>query len=314
VKDIVNEFKLRAAYGTAGNRPIFSAQYETLTIGGGGTLTMFRIAAGEPFGQMYGRKFVTSCRQLPATFQARCGDGLEWQKNDDGNIVWVGAGNTWRDGVTKNLWNAENPVTDSPWGVRNFWGMPMIQRDNSTLGVESAIGSAIPDLRWSMGHNVSWNKFTGYVLFDAVRGRSVFNLVRQWNYGDFMNRDTDQLGESVETAKPVGYYWRAAPPDDTRGSGGLYDFLGPNDNSVEDASFVKLRELSVGYRIGRLGRYGDWTVNLIGRNLLTWTDYTGYDPETGVNGGTNGSGILNAADAFNFPNLRTITLQFNVGF
>jgi hypothetical protein len=129
-----------------------------------------------------------------------------------------------------------------------------------------------------------------------------------------MNDDTDQLGESVETAKPVGYYWRAAPPDDTRGSGGLYDFLGPNDNSVEDASFVKLRELSVGYRIGRLGRYGDWTVNLIGRNLLTWTDYTGYDPETGVNGGTNGSGILNAADAFNFPNLRTITLQFNVGF
>jgi hypothetical protein len=263
---------------------------------------------------MYGRKFVTSCRQLPATFQARCGDGREWQKNDDGYVVWVGAGNTWRDGITKNLWNAINPTSDSPWGVNNFWGMPMIQRDNSTLGVESALGSAIPDLRWSMGHNVSWNKFTGYVLFDAVRGRSVFNLARQWNYGDFMNNDTDQHNKTVQTAKPVGYYWRAAPPDDTRGSGGLYDFLGPNDNSVEDASFVKLREPSVGYRIGRLGRYGDWTVNLIGRNLLTWTDYSSYDPETGLNGGTNGSGILNAADAFNFPNLRTLTLQFNVGF
>jgi hypothetical protein len=129
-----------------------------------------------------------------------------------------------------------------------------------------------------------------------------------------MNGDIDQLGKSVETAKPIGYYWRAQPPDNSQGIGGLYDFLGPNNLTVEDGSFVKLRELSLGYRVGRLGRYGDWTVSLVGRNLLTWSDYSGFDPETGLGGGANGSGILNAADAFNFPNLRTFTLQFNVGF
>ena len=433
-KDIVNELKLRAAVGTAGNRPIFSAQYETLSIGSGGTLTpaglgnpllgpeiiretdigfdaelfnrigvefsyiqaraenqilqvpvpsvagfsnqwrnagtlentiiegslnlpilegfrgltwtarmafdqpkskitqldvlpyfvsaagaqgtdqMFRIAAGNDYGVIFGRQFVTSCLDLPATFQARCGANKEWQKNDDGYVVWTGAGNTWRDGITKNLRNAINPTADTPWGVQGFWGQPMIMRDASTSGQVNKLGSAIPSLRWSMGHNFSYDKFSAYVLFDAVRGRSVFNLVKSWNYGDFMNGDVDQLGKTVETAKPIGYYWRAMPPDDSRGIGGLYDFLGPNNNTVEDASFVKLRELSLGYRIGRLGRYGDWTMNLVGRNLLTWSDYSGFDPETGLSGGANGSGILNAADAFNFPNQRTITLMFNVGF
>jgi TonB-linked SusC/RagA family outer membrane protein len=432
-KDIVNELKLRAAVGTAGNRPVFSAQYETLSIGSGGSLTpaglgnpllgpeviretdigfdaelfnrygvefsyinaraenqilsvpvpavagfssqwrnagtlenkiiegainvpilegfrgvswstrmafdkpesritqldvlpyfvsaagaqgttsMFRIAEGNDYGVIYGRGFVTSCRQLPASFQARCGEGREYQKNDIGHIVWVGAGNTWREGITKNLWNARNPGSDSPWGVAANWGMNLIERDDAGSGIQQELGSAIPSLRWSMAHNVSWNKFSAYVLFDAVQGRSVFNLVKHWNYGDLTNGNIDQFGKSVETAKPLGFYWRGAPPDAT-GIGGLYDFLAPTSHTVEDASFVKLRELSVGYRIGRLGRYGDWSVNVVGRNLLTWTDYEGFDPETGLGGGANGSGILNAADAFNFPNLRTFTLSFNVGF
>jgi hypothetical protein len=78
---------------------------------------------------------------------------------------------------------------------------------------------------------------------------------------------------------------------------------------------VKLRELSIGYRIGRLpGLGGDWNVSMIGRNLKTWTDYTGYDPEVGVGGGNFGSGALNAIDAFTFPNLRQVTFSISTSF
>ena len=76
-----------------------------------GTETMFRQAQGEHLGTFYGRKFITSCKELPSAFQSQCGGaGSAYQKNDEGLIVWVGAGNSINDGITHNLWQAVNPA------------------------------------------------------------------------------------------------------------------------------------------------------------------------------------------------------------
>ena len=55
-------------------------------------------------------------------------------------------------------------------------------------------------------------------------------------------------------------------------------------------------------------------VGLVGRNLVTFTDYRGYDPEVGRGGGQLGSAALNGIDYFTFPNLRTFTLQLSTSF
>jgi hypothetical protein len=83
---------------------------------------------------------------------------------------------------------------------------------------------------------------------------------------------------------------------------------------VEDASFVKIREISTSYNIGQLRNFGNWTVSVVGRNLLTFTDYSGFDPEVGISGGQSGSGLLNAIDAFTFPQLRTLSFVLNTTF
>jgi hypothetical protein len=77
--------------------------------------------------------------------------------------------------------------------------------------------------------------------------------------------------------------------------------------------------MSVNYNIGAVGGQGNWTVGLIGRNLVTWTKYRGYDPEVGRAGsGINDAQLGNAAlvgiDYFTFPNLRTFTLQVSTAF
>jgi len=90
--------------------------------------------------------------------------------------------------------------------------------------------------------------------------------------------------------------------------------LGPNNNTVEDASFVKLRELSIGYRLGSIAGVGNWQLALIGRNLITWTKYTGFDPEVGLGGGQLGSAVLNANDGYTFPNLRQFTFSLSTSF
>ena len=113
------------------------------------------------------------------------------------------------------------------------------------------LGHALPDLRWSVGNNFSYKKFTAYVLFDAVKGKDVYNEARHWSFGDFAAADNDQAGKSVQAAKPIGYYWRVGAPDAT-GVGGWYDVKASAMIPTEDASYLKLREVSIGYRLGKI--------------------------------------------------------------
>jgi len=121
----------------------------------------------------------------------------------------------------------------------------------------------------------------------------------------------DQAGKSVALAKPSGYSWRAF---EAGGTGGFYDVLGPNNYNVEDGSYVKLREMSLSYRIGVVRGVGDWTLSMVGRNLMTFTNYSGYDPEVGAAGGQAGFGLVNQVDAFDFPTLRTYTFTLSTRF
>ena len=282
-----------------------------------GSETMFKIIEDGRMGEIYGRRFVTSCSELPSTHTAQCGGaGSAYQRNSDGFIVYVGAGNSLGDGITKNLWNTRLAPAAAPWsggtGAEPLsWGMPIILRDTLGAVKQSVVGQALPKYRWSLSQQASYKRFTAYALLDATVGKSVWNIGRQWSLGDFMHSDADQAGKTVASARPLGYYFRALA---TGGVGGLYDVLGPNNNTVEDASFVKLREVQVAYRIGRLAGVGDWSVSIIGRNLLTFSDYKGFDPEVGLGGGNLGSGVLNAIDAFTFPNLRNFSFQLSTSF
>jgi hypothetical protein len=203
--------------------------------------------------------------------------------------------------------------------------MPIVLRgdpNNISDARRVALGNALPDFRFAITQNVQFRKFSVYALLDASIGQQVWNEGFHWAHLDFLSHDVDQSGKSVENAKPIGYYYRAAPPDNGSGVGGFYDLLGPNNFSVEDASYAKLRELAVSYDIGRIAGSGNWSVTLVGRNLFTITGYRGFDPEVGIavnpggNPNTNiaGSRAINAVDAFVFPNLRTFTVRLATSF
>jgi hypothetical protein len=82
---------------------------------------------------------------------------------------------------------------------------------------------------------------------------------------------------------------------------------------VEDAGFVKLRDVSIAYTLRNqdwLNRIGFSTldVQLVGRNLKTWTDYTGMDPEANLTGQSLGRGL----DYFNNPQTRSWAVNFTI--
>jgi TonB-linked SusC/RagA family outer membrane protein len=284
------------------------------------------------FGNIYGRRFLKNCNELHSSIRSRCGPGQDFQVNDRGYLVYVGQGNTYRDGITKNLWQTTLPAAESPWGIVLYWGHPIVDRPlagqpGQGVGINQIIGNTLPDFRFSFSNDFQWKKLTLYTLLDATVGHDVNNQGEGWGLLDLSSANFDQEGQSVETAKPVGYSWRAGPSEST-GTGGFYDTLNPNNYVVEDASYAKLREVSLTYKLGAVRGFGDWTLGIIGRNLLTISGYSGYDPEVGCggrggagacgNGGSTtrgtGSGLINQTDAFDFPTLRTFTFLVSTRF
>lgn len=295
---------------------------------GQGTGSLFLMTANDSvvdgrqmnqFGNIWGRAFYKGCGSLPTSVQGQCGDGKAFQVNDEGYVVWVGEGNSWRDGITKNLWGTLLPAANSPWNFPLYFGHPIVMRPlagepGEGVGQLHILGNTLPAFRLTWNNTIQFKRLTAYVLFDGTYGHYINNQGEQWGLLDFSSGHFDQYGKSVETAKPLGYSWRVGGGEGA-GTGGFYDQLGPNNYSVEKGSFTKVREASLTYRIGAIrGIGGDWTAGVIGRNLFTFTKYTGYDPETGAGSGTTGSGLINQTDAFDFPTLRRFTFTLSARF
>jgi TonB-linked SusC/RagA family outer membrane protein len=311
---------------------LFIPEYFTSGATGQGTGSFFKFTSSDSvvdgypqnrYGNIWGRKFYKSCDELPAgtlTAGHTCGGATsEYQVNDQGWLVWVGEGNSWRDGITKNLWQTKLSAANSPWNYPLMFGHPIIDRPlkgmpGEGVGINHIIGNTLPDFRVTYGNNVQYKKLTAYALLDATIGNYINNQTEQWGLLDLSSSYFDQGDKTVETAKPLGYGWRVGGPEGA-GTGGLYDLLGPNNYSTEKGSYTKLREVSLNYRVGRIAAIGgDWTVGLIGRNLYTWTKYSGIDPEVGVTGGQASSGLINATDQGAYPTLRTFTFSFSTRY
>ncbi|HEX6908795.1 MAG TPA: hypothetical protein VF142_00290, partial [Longimicrobium sp.] len=174
------------------------------------------------------------------------------------------------------------------------------------------LGRTLPDYSMSFSSTVSWGGLSLYGLLDAVQGFDVYNQPLQWAIFKDLGGIMDQTGVAPELQKPVGYYQR------------LYGVSGlaPSSEFIEDGSFVKLREASLRYRFGEstldrlpgVSALSGATLSLTGRNLMTWTNYRGYDPEVGRSGGTTGSAALARVEGYQYPNFRTWTLGLELNF
>lgn len=249
--------------------------------------------AGEPLGVMYGFRWLTSPGELPA-IHAASRDSFD--VNDDGLLVAVGTGTyqdrRWGDTVTVD-------------GVPYSWGLPIPLRDAAGNQAVARIGDGNPNFHFAVSNEVQWKDFTIYGLVDVQAGGHVYNRTKQRMYQYFRSADVDQSGKPEGRKKPVDYYFAL--------------YAGNNVNSwfVEPGGFVKLRELSVRYRIPRsalriLPGLGirNATLGIVGRNLFTRTKYGGYDPEIASDAG----GAINRLDDFVYPRFRTVTGSVSIQF
>ena len=169
------------------------------------------------------------------------------------------------------------------------------------------LGNTTPALNVSLINSFRWRDLSLSVLLDGEFGVDIYNRTRQWAYRENRSKDQDQYGKPDGLKKPVAYYQE------------LYNAAGSSGWFVEDGTFVKLRELSLRYAINPEwlgsflgGRVSGLDLNLIGRNLFTFTNYSGYDPEVGDESG--GSDAIGRVDNVGYPHFRTMTVSLEVTF
>jgi hypothetical protein len=253
---------------------------------------IFLIKAGEALGAMYGTHWVRTCDELkvnPAMRNANCADYVQ---NPDGLLVLANTRGTANERAIKYV--------------------------DSTGSNVVKIGDANPDFSMGLSSNLQWKNFTLYGVLDMVKGGSIYNLPRQWlARSEFRAADADQGGKPDNQKLASAYY------------AAINDANNFSDYFVESGGYAKLREMSVGYSMSprtlqslRLNRFASSVrMSLIGRNLFTWTDYSGLDPEVSAVGAASGTGetagtgdpTLFRFDAFGYPNFRTFSFMIEFG-
>lgn len=260
---------------------------------------VFYMKNNTQYGSFWGTVWSTSATQLPSGAQDKAS---EFQVNDDGYLVWVGSGNSWQDGITKQLWGTSTSIG----GATYNWGRP-IQYKDETGNALHQMGTSVPDFSYSFNGNFRFQGLSVFALFDGQSGGHIYNHTRQWAARDDGSSDNDQYGKSDATKKPTIYYRD------------FYHVNAPNSWYVEDGTFLKLRELAVKYDLASLvdlrgvGISG-LKLGIVGRNLITWTDYKGYDPEVGRTGGQTGSAVNARVDSYTYPNYRTFSFTLDMDF
>jgi hypothetical protein len=89
-------------------------------------------------------------------------------------------------------------------------------------------------------------------------------------------------------------------------------FIGPAEPSVEDGSYIKLRQVSLTYSLPKklLGSsFNVASLTLFANNIILHTNYKGVDPETSLGGAANFQGM----DYFNNPGITNIGFRLNIG-
>jgi hypothetical protein len=261
---------------------------------------------GEPLGIFYGTDFVR-CR-----YEAPDADNV--QTNDAGDDVDVNAACRAANAPNHAMYIDED-------------GFPLQDQANRVIGN--------PNPKWtgSVRTGVTlYRKLQISALVDIKRGGDNWNgtrgaLQRFGTHGFTAQRATCTLdandeqvctgnekvfgrdilkgpvvGPGAQLAVPIGQNWYF---DDIGSS-----FTGPTSEGVESGGYTKLREISVAYTfdqpwVRRSLGISTLDVRLAGRNLHTWTNYSGVDPETNLYGSF---GVGRGQDYFNSPQTRSFVL------
>jgi TonB-dependent starch-binding outer membrane protein SusC len=160
---------------------------------------------------------------------------------------------------------------------------------------QQKIGNPFPWLTYGLNLGANWNNFDLQVFLQGVYGNDIFNAVRM---------RTEGTGTEATLSTSMRNAW--SPTNLNGDIPNPYSTVNRFASSrfVESGAYLRLKNVQVGYTLpASIKGLNKCRIYVAGNNLLTFTKYTGYDPEIG-------SGV----DFGNYPQSRTIMLGAQVNF
>lgn len=239
------------------------------------------LAAGRKIGEIYGYKALTSIGELRA----------------DGKTTFI---------PTANQSNYE--IVNGR--VVNKTTKAIFFSDEAT-----SLGDPNPKLTASFINSIAWKNTISFGFqFDWIHGSHLYNQTNEWMYRDGISKDfTKPVTINGETGAFTAYYASAyyALGNTAKGVGNNVT----KDYFYEDASFVRLRNVSLGVDFSKFATK-EWLKKcqlvFSGRNLATFTKYGGMDPE--ISSGASNSAFDRGIDHSTIPNFKSYQVTLNLGF
>lgn len=194
-------------------------------------------------------------------------------------------------------WGGVDPDTGNVYYI-GADGQPTFE---PTEDDKKVIGNAMPDFIYGFTNNFSYKNFSLNVFFQGSQGNDMLNASRF---------DTESMIDSRNQTTAVLNRWQQ-PGDITNvpkvETGGSTSNSRISTHYIEDGSYLRLKALTLGYDFSKsvLDKIGISSLRLYatGENLLTFTNYSGFDPE--VNFGGNSTTVM-GIDYGTYPQTRNI--------
>jgi hypothetical protein len=197
-------------------------------------------------------------------------------------------------------------------------GFPVLE----SASVQRYLGSTLPKWLGSTLQTFRYKQLVLSVLVDVRQGQYKYNQLSNFLSAFGESKITENrnqtivfkgvLADGTPNAKPV-YLGQGVGPDGVDYSVGFYRnyFRGASENFVEDASWVRLRSVSLSYSLPASWLKGA-SVSFTGNNLWLHTKYTGFDPETSST--SSGSNASDSFSGFTYPATKSYLFSVNLQF
>jgi TonB-dependent starch-binding outer membrane protein SusC len=171
------------------------------------------------------------------------------------------------------------------------------------------IGSPIPKFTFGFTNTINYKSFDLSLFLQGSYGAKIYNFMK-WQLEKLDNTTNNQLVSVLDRYTATNTDGILPRYTTTNSNNSII-----SDRYVEDGSYLRIQNLTIGYRlpvsIAQRIKMTNLRVYMSAQNLYTLTKYTGYDPEIGSY--DNGILLMNV-DQGHYPNPRTITVGVNVEF